>query len=1015
MSTSKAKSRSRPDKPVDADPSPSKRSVPRGERSPTQKKRKMDNENEFEHLQPKPKKALPLSSSTESSLPLAIHSTSPTKKPSSSSSQIPKSSSSKPILIDLDDDASMDVTDADDWVRTTSTASQTNIVPTFGRNINTDLPSQQLVSSSQSSSSSPSLRSSRTLSTSQISPVSRLDSLPTLGQSRLEEQRRTNSTKKPTVASVQMSSYLAPASSHAPPSPQLSSSTTSSLPWCQKYAPKTVAQLAIHPTKLNSLVELLSSMIRACQLNRSHIYSQTIPGTRVLILTGPTGTAKSTAINLLLGQGLINDVLPLERFDVDLLEYHTPVQYSNVSLDELDFGPGQDMKNPFEVHSRPTWSITYESKLKPFLQQLQVQKYPSLSISGVDPMMASLHISDRSSSSTMSTPGDTPANRIKVLLVDDMPYLHDWRQKTDFQNAIKSILNARDYNPIIFVLSHAQSSDTSTPWQLFTRDILEHPSVKLLEFNPVNSMLIRKTLTSILKEEKLSLPKKDLDALVESCSGDIRSAVNSLEWLAEKQTNPVVSSSSSRSKSTDINSDYTQMEMMKKSSTSKSGSTTTQDEYTRVKVIPALMRDVSLSLFHSLGKIMYVKRLREGDIDDAGNVVYELAAHETIPKSSPLYRMPLKASPETIHASNVGHDNAGGLLMHYMHENYIKFFGSLEDAASAIDYLAAADIFSSGPFRENALLSEYSDLIAMRGILYSNNHPKERTFTKLLKPQSLLAFRTMRDNSELLDLIYLTPNMDMETKQSGSHVKFARNGDSNKVGIVTEVIGRGELIPHQTSFLSKSQIVCDVMPYQGTIMREAAKSRFSTRYSGILRPAEKSFVDVMCRFSATSSGSGSGSGGGSFGNSILSEQASSADSEEFESVVKERDRKQIIMSNILKERRVPPSLGGLAPATRGFNSGSTSISSTYARPQPHSDTIAPSHQYPSSSSSSSSHSMQTGFRFGRFGGAASSSMNPITISSQPSSQSTSQTSSSGIQVIEIEDDIMDDGTWTVKR
>lgn len=768
----------------------------------------------------------------------------------------------------------------------------------------------------------------------------------------------------------------------------------------------------MHATKLTALVDTLASMIRSCELNRSHKLAQTIPGVRVLILTGPTGTGKSTAVKLLLGHGLINEKLPLERFDVELMEYHNPVQYTNHSLEDVEAQIDSATKS-----SGHTWSSTYESKLKPFLQQLQTQKYPALSIAGIDPTgISTLQISDPPSTAPISsTPlldSQASQNKIKVLLVEDMPYLHDWRQKTDFQAAIKGVLNTRDYNPVIFVLSHAQSTDTSTPWQLFSREILEHPSVKMLEFNPVNSLLIKKTLTAILKEERLSMSKEELSAMVETSSGDIRSAVNSLQWMAERSTGPrkpPTTSARGAPKATPIEVDMPQSDIMKK--TSKSGSSS--DAYVKVKVFSSLSRDVSLSLFHSLGKILYVKRLHEGDVDDAGNTVSELRDDPVIPNTSPLYRLPMKASPESIHASNVSHEHAGagGLLLHYMHENYIKFFGDIDDVVAATEHFAFADMFSSGPYREQATLSEYSDLIAMRGLMYSNAHPRERTFTGLIKPQSLQALRTRRDNFELMDLIYTTPNLEFNTAKQ-QEVRFARSRSSEKSpGITTEIIGRGDLLPHQSNFLSRMAICTEVMPYHGAIWREASRNRMSGKYQGILRPAERSFVEIMCRFSLPS-----GPGASAFAaptrstalgsSTTLSEMGSTADSDEYESSVKERDRKQIITNNILAERRAPLQLGTLSP----FNSGTASISSSvYRRPNnPYglakpATTAAPvqsSNAMQVSSSAAQQQPMSSmrlpgangGIRIGRIGGA-----------SLPQSQP--------VQVINLDDDIVDDSNW----
>lgn len=989
------------------------------------KKRLALDDAEFNEAQPATKKHVPLASPDLSTSTTLSTLTSSLVVPSKSAKSSSSTSASKPIVIDLDEPELMDFSDIDDWVHSSSTRSFTDHQPSTSSRSHFDSQShsQSQATPSQSlSTHSFSLRPSNSFAPSQSMTSSRPDGHGSLFPSRKEEPKRTSSAKAKSSSaapSVQMSSYL---QAPSPTSTQSQPTQTSQdhfppsyvLPWCDKHAPKSLEQLAMHATKLSALVDTLASMIRACELNRSHKLAQTIPGVRVLILTGPTGTGKSTAVKLLLGHGLINEKLPLERFDVELMEYHNPVQYTNQSLEDVEAQIDSRTKN-----SGNTWSSTYESKLKPFLQQLQTQKYPALSIAGIEPTgISTLQISDPPStapiSSTPLVDSQSSQSKIKVLLVEDMPYLHDWRQKTDFQAAIKGILNTRDYNPVIFVLSHAQSTDTSTPWQLFSREILEHPSVKMLEFNPVNSLLIKKTLTTILKEERLSMSKEELSAMVETSSGDIRSAVNSLQWMAERSNGPrkpPTTSTRGAPKATPIEVDMPQSDIMKKSS--KSGAN--NDAYVKVKVFSSLSRDVSLSLFHSLGKILYVKRLHEGDVDDAGNTVSELRDDPVVPNTSPLYRLPMKASPEAIHASNVSHEHAGagGLLLHYMHENYIKFFGEIDDVVAAAEYFAVADTFSTGPYREQATLSEYSDLIAMRGLMYSNAHPRERTFTGLIKPQSLQALRTRRDNFELMDLIYSTPNLEFNPAKQ-QEVRFARSRNSEKSpGFTTEIIGRGELLPHQSSFLSRLAICTEVMPYHGAIWREASRNRMSGKYNGILRPAERAFVEIMCRFSIPSGPGASAfaaptrsSASGS--STALGEMGSAADSDEYESSVKERDRKQIITNNILAERRAPLQLGTLSP----FNSGTASMasSSVYRRANTAYGTAAKPTSAPTQAHSSSAMQVSTptvqpamsstrlpgpygaGIRIGRIGGAALPQSQPV-------------------QVINLDDDIVDDSNW----
>jgi DNA polymerase III delta prime subunit len=941
------------------------------------KKRSAEDDDEFELLLPTPKKNAPLDSQNSSLATTQASTTSSMISPPSKDAKGARKRTSTPVVIDLDLDEHLQDSMADDWVLSVESQSISDTSTSFYHSTPKEAPKKAGLSQFGGSGLKPTSRNVSSLFSSQSGMSNRMDvQSPSIMPIGSESSRPTITKPSP----IQLSSYLASSPSVPSRKPINTTKMEPSLPWCDKYAPTSHEQLAIHPQKLTALVELLSSMLQTSRLNQSHQYSHIIPGTRVLILTGPTGTGKSTAIRLLLGKGLINEILPLEHFDIELVEYRTPVEFSNRTFEDVEVDISKHMASSPSIGG---WSSHYESKLKPFLLQLQAQKYPSLAISGVDEMFSKIQLNEPANvgSSTPSKP------KIKVLLVDDMPYLHDWNQKTEFQRTIKSILNSRDYNPIVFILSHSQASDTSTPWQLFSREILEHSSVKLLEFNAVNARLVQRTLNAILKQENLAIAKEDVASLVETCAGDIRSAVNSLQWMVEQNR---FSMPSKRSKSA-LKPKFPQTEIMKKSTASKA---TTTGAYTKVKVFSSLSRDIAPSLFHSLGKVLYAKRLKVGDIDDAGKEVLELQTHHpTIPKDSLLYRPPMKASPELIHSTNV--EASGSLLMHYLLENYIKFFGSIEDVISASDYLAYADTYSSGPFREYATIREYSDLVAMRGIMFSNANPKEWGFTKLVKPQSLQSQRTIRDNQQLLDLIYDAPHLDYDLRSAPQRPKSAYDQEF-------EILGRGELPSHHPSFLGRRTIACDVLPYQGLLMREASKNRHLAKYASLVLPAERAFVEQMVRFPPTSysgtSGIHGGFPGGGKQTSLLGEQGSVTDADDYETEIKDRDRKHIIIGNIMKERRTPLQLGG---ATGAFSSGAPSRAySAYTRT--------------SQNQSSSSTFSSTSIPHTILGRAPPEPANPKNSSFLPSPTTFAlptplPSTSSAI------DDIVDDDSWEIRR
>jgi hypothetical protein len=98
-------------------------------------------------------------------------------------------------------------------------------------------------------------------------------------------------------------------------------------------------------------------------------------------------------------------------------------------------------------------------------------------------------------------------------------------------------------------------------------------------------------------------------------------------------------------------------------------------------------------------------------------------------------RTPLSFDPEqVISNTHMGVD----LFNKFLHENYCKFFGDIDDMCEAAAYLSDSDavtaIGSNCRYQPTEQLSQYSMSIASRGLLYANRHPTPPQFRSYVKP-----------------------------------------------------------------------------------------------------------------------------------------------------------------------------------------------------------------------------------------------------------------------------------------
>src|SRR5687768_15985936 len=67
--------------------------------------------------------------------------------------------------------------------------------------------------------------------------------------------------------------------------------------------------------------------------------------------------------------------------------------------------------------------------------------------------------------------------RKKLVLIDDIPYLHQWKQREEFQLAVTThILNSNTPYPCVFTIT--DDEQTNSVHYLFSQEILDNPKVK---------------------------------------------------------------------------------------------------------------------------------------------------------------------------------------------------------------------------------------------------------------------------------------------------------------------------------------------------------------------------------------------------------------------------------------------------------------------------------------------------------------------------------------------------------
>ncbi|KTF94166.1 hypothetical protein cypCar_00010381 [Cyprinus carpio] len=455
------------------------------------------------------------------------------------------------------------------------------------------------------------------------------------------------------------------------------------------YAPQSQAELAVHKKK----VEEVESWLRV-NLDKSK------KGGAILLLTGPSGCGKTATVQVL-----------AKDLGFQIQEWSNPSttsQYKTEDFFTQSFDPAysSDLFIPTDSRFNSFHGSSQTGLFQQFL--LRANKYNRLQMSG-----------------------EKVTEDRKIILIEEFPNQF-YRQPGCLHNVLRQFIKTGRC-PLVLIVSDSLSGDKNS--RLLFKDVLHELEIHSISFNPVAPTSMMKVLSRIVTIEagkssgRISVPDKGaLDLLCSGSSGDIRSAINSLQFSSftdsclEKRL-----WASKKGKST-------AKPVVRAKGRSKSlKSTDMQDER------PAIGgKDASLFLFRALGKILYCKR--EGyESSQAPKLPSHLTDHQ---------RDKLLVDPEmVIERSHM----SGEFFNLYLHQNYPDFFSDVEDIARASEYLSDAD-FLTAEWSSRSTMVEYGSSVATRGLMHSNSsraHASSQSnagFRPLHKPHWLHINKTYREN-----------------------------------------------------------------------------------------------------------------------------------------------------------------------------------------------------------------------------------------------------------------------------
>ncbi|NXA22011.1 RAD17 protein, partial [Ibidorhyncha struthersii] len=330
--------------------------------------------------------------------------------------------------------------------------------------------------------------------------------------------------------------------------------------------------------------------------------------------------------------------------------------------------------------------------------------------------------------------GEPSENDKKLILIEDIPNQF-YRDPSSLHEILRRFVRTSRC-PLIFIISDNFSGD-SNQRLLFPAEILEELCISSISFKPVAPTNMMKVLNRIAateanmnREKTLALDRTSLELLCRGCAGDIRSAINSLQFSSVKDCSLEKEFWSRKKRSSTLKCEAAAVSKVRK----KSKSDTSEDQ--EIQAIGG--KDASIFLFHALGKIIYCKRepVSESEIP-------QLPAH-----LSEYRRDTLLIQPEGIVEKS---HMSGSIFNLYLHQNYVDFFSDIDDVVRASEYLSTADVLCSN-WSTRLVMEKYSASVATRGVIHSNtsrafaHHQGGLGFRPLHKPQWFFINKKYQEN-----------------------------------------------------------------------------------------------------------------------------------------------------------------------------------------------------------------------------------------------------------------------------
>jgi len=275
--------------------------------------------------------------------------------------------------------------------------------------------------------------------------------------------------------------------------------------------------------KINwSFIRKRSKKFKKCWKKTCEFGPQTQRPSKLVLISGPSGSGKSTCLRIL-----------AETLKIHIVEWETRTT-TNLTSSVLD--EERDDRQSIESQKR---------SFRTFLFQSTRYLSSSMGQNSGDGLFFENNSNDDDDDDDQNENEEKPKKisspiyKHQLVLIEDLPNAF-YSDVELFHSTLRELKRVA-HHPVVFVLTDNSSlSAAQNPHLLFPLSILDELKIEQIHFNGFAATFMKKALDAIITEAshlKLKPPSRDrIDQIVQIANGDLRLAINTLQFSSNDKT-----------------------------------------------------------------------------------------------------------------------------------------------------------------------------------------------------------------------------------------------------------------------------------------------------------------------------------------------------------------------------------------------------------------------------------------------------------------------------------------------